>query len=79
MKQSALILFLAAVAAAAIAQTTAKPAAPAASATHPAATSAAAKLEPAGLPPARGIVKSAFSLRYKDYKIGTAAEAEPKG
>ena len=77
MKQSALILFLAAVAAAAIAQTTAKPAAPAASATHPAATSAAAKLEPAGLPPARGIVKAAFSLRYKDYKIGTGAEAEP--
>jgi peptidylprolyl isomerase len=82
MKQSALILFLAAGAAAAIAQTTAKPASPAASATHPAAThsaaaSATAKLEPAGLPPARGIVKSAFSLRYKDIKLGTGADAEP--
>jgi peptidylprolyl isomerase len=77
MKQSVLILFLAAAATAAIAQTPAKPAAPAATATHPAATSAAVKLEPAGLPPARGIVKSAFSLRYKDIKIGTGAEAEP--
>lgn len=77
MKQSILILLLAAGTAAAIAQTTAKPAAPAAKATHPAATSAAAKLEPAGLPPARGIVKSAFSLRYKDIKIGTGADAEP--
>ena len=77
MKQSVLILFLAATTAAAIAQTAAKPAAPAATATHPAATSATAKLEPAGLPPGRGIVKSAFTLRYKDIKLGTGAEAEP--
>jgi peptidylprolyl isomerase len=77
MKPSVLILFLAAGTAAAIAQTTAKPAAPAATATHPAAASAAAKLEPAGLPPARGIVKSAFTLRFKDIKLGTGADAEP--
>jgi peptidylprolyl isomerase len=29
------------------------------------------------VPPVRGIVKTAFSLRYEDYKIGTGAEAEP--
>jgi peptidylprolyl isomerase len=77
MKQSVLILFLAAGTAAAIAQTAAKPAAPAATATHAAAASSALKLEPAGLPPARGIVKSAFTLRYKDIKLGTGADAEP--
>jgi peptidylprolyl isomerase len=76
MKQSALILFLAASTVAAIAQTPAKPAAPAAAAPHPAAASAAIKLPP-GIPPARGIVKTAFTLRYQDIKIGTGAAAEP--
>jgi peptidylprolyl isomerase len=71
-----LILFLAASAVAAIAQTPAKPAAPATTAPHPAAASTAIKLPP-GVPPVRGIVKTAFTLRYEDYKIGTGAEAEP--
>jgi peptidylprolyl isomerase len=76
MKHSVLILFLAACATAAIAQTSAKPAAPAAAASHPAATSSAVKLPP-GVPPGRGIVKTAFSLRYQDIKVGTGADAEP--
>jgi peptidylprolyl isomerase len=82
MKHSVLILFLAASAVAGIAQTPAKPAAPAASAPHAAtaphtaAASSAVKLPP-GVPPVRGIVKSAFVLRYEDIKIGTGAEAEP--
>ena len=57
---------------AAVAQTPAKPA----TAPHPAATSTAAKLPP-GVPVVHGIVRTAFSLRYEDYKIGTGAEAEP--
>jgi peptidylprolyl isomerase len=47
---------------------------------HHTATTAAAtapKLEPAGLPPVKGFVKSAFTLRYKEIKLGTGAEAEP--
>ena len=32
---------------------------------------------PPGVPPGRGIVKTAFSLRYQDIKIGTGAAAEP--
>jgi peptidylprolyl isomerase len=79
MRQTVLTLLLAASAAATTAQTPAKPAAPAATATpvhHPAATSSAVKLPP-GVPPARGILKSAFTLRYQDIKIGTGAEAEP--
>src|ERR1019366_3243615 len=32
---------------------------------------------PPGVPPGRGIVKSAFTLRYQDIKIGTGAIAEP--
>jgi peptidylprolyl isomerase len=32
---------------------------------------------PPGIPRARGVVKTAFSLRYQDVKIGTGAEAEP--
>jgi peptidylprolyl isomerase len=77
MKHTALILFLAASTTAALAQTTpAKPAAPAASATHAAAASAGVKLPP-GVPPARGILKTAFTLKYQDIKLGTGAEAEP--
>lgn len=82
MKQSVLILLLAA--AAAGAQTTAKPATagvktaakPAATAPKATAGSAAAKLPP-GVPPVAGPVKSLFALRYQDTKIGTGAEAEP--
>ena len=36
----------------------------------------AVKLPP-GVPPARGVVKSAFALRYQDVKIGTGPVAEP--
>ncbi len=32
---------------------------------------------PPGVPPVRGVVKTAFSLRYQDVKIGTGKEAEP--
>jgi peptidylprolyl isomerase len=76
MKQTVLTLFMAASAVAATAQTPAKPAAPAATAPHAASTSLAVKLPP-GVPPVRGIVKTAFTLRYEDYKIGTGVDAEP--
>jgi peptidylprolyl isomerase len=82
MKTHALILLMAASTLAATAQTPAKPAAPAtakpaASATK-SATGTGIKLPP-GIPPAKGIVKTAFSvsLRYQDIKIGTGADAEP--
>ncbi|MGA2807344.1 MAG: FKBP-type peptidyl-prolyl cis-trans isomerase [Terracidiphilus sp.] len=71
MKNTALILMLAASVAAVAAQTPAKPATTAA---KPAATGI--KLPP-GVPPVRGILKTAFSLRYQDTKIGTGAVAEP--
>ncbi len=32
---------------------------------------------PPGVPVVKGILKTAFSLRYQDIKIGTGAEAEP--
>jgi peptidylprolyl isomerase len=76
-----LLLILLTGAAVASAQTPAKPAAPAGSPTKPATTAthpaaAGVKLPP-GVPPARGILKTAFSLRYQDTKIGTGADAEP--
>jgi peptidylprolyl isomerase len=85
MKNTALILMLAASVAAAAAQTPAKPATPGAkSATTtakpatPGAKSAATGIKlPPGVPAARGILKTAFSLRYQDTKIGTGAVAEP--
>jgi len=49
---------------------------PAATAAHSATASSAIKLPP-GVPPAKGIVKTAFSLRYQDVVIGTGADAEP--
>lgn len=76
MKPSVLALILAASTAAAFAQTAPKPAAPAATAHHAAATSTATKLPP-GVPPAKGIIKPAFTLRYEDVKIGTGVDAEP--
>jgi peptidylprolyl isomerase len=76
MKNTVLALFLAASAVAATAQTAAKPAAPAATAPHAATAAVGVKLPP-GVPPVRGIVKTAFSLRYEDYKIGPGPEAEP--
>ena len=76
MKQTALILLLVAGTVAASAQTPAKPAAPATTVHHAATTASAFKLPP-GIPPARGIMKSAFTLRYQDIKLGTGALAEP--
>jgi len=69
-----MILLLAA-SASAFTQTPSKPAA----ASKPAvarSTAAGAKL-PGGVPPVHGIVKTAFSLRYVDIKIGTGKPAEP--
>jgi len=72
---------MASAAAAAIAQTPAKPAVttpkPATTAAKPATTTTTGIKLPPGVPPARGIVKTAFSLRYQDVKIGTGADAEP--
>lgn len=76
MKHTVLILILAANGVAATAQTPAKPAAPATAVHHTGTAATAAKLPP-GVPVVRGIVRTAFSLRYEDYKIGTGAEAEP--
>lgn len=76
MKHTVLILFLAASTTAATAQTAAKPAAPATAVHHTATTTSAVKLPP-GVPPVRGIVKTAFTLRYEDIKPGTGADAEP--
>ena len=60
---------------AAMAQTPAKPATAAKPAvTHSAA--AGAKL-PLGVPAVHGVIKTAFSLRYEDIKIGTGEPAEP--
>jgi peptidylprolyl isomerase len=81
MKHIVSILLLAA-GAAAIAQTPAKPSSTSGqTAAKPASTTAAhpatgVKLPP-GVPPARGILKTEFSLRYQDIKIGTGADAEP--
>ena len=75
MKQFVFSIFVSASAVACLAQAPAKPATPA-TATRPAASASGIKLPP-GVPPVRGIVKTAFSLRYQDMKIGTGAEAEP--
>jgi peptidylprolyl isomerase len=81
MKLTVFALFMGASALAAAAQTPAKPAAPAASAPaavhHAAASASSATKLPPGVPPVKGIVKTAFSLHYEDYKIGTGALAEP--
>ncbi len=74
MKQLVLALFLAA-GAACFAQTSTKPAAPKATA-RPAVAASGVKLPP-GVPPVHGILKTAFSLRYQDVRIGTGADAEP--
>jgi peptidylprolyl isomerase len=83
MKHSVLILLLATSAVAASAQSPAKPSAPTATAPKPTATSAhpaqattGLKLPP-GIPPVTGMMKTAFSLKYQDIKIGTGADAEP--
>lgn len=75
MKQFILSFFVAASACVCLAQTPAKPAAPRPAA-KPATTGSGVTLPP-GVPPARGILKTAFSLRYQDVRIGTGAVAEP--
>lgn len=77
----ALFLFLAAALPAAQAQTAAKPAGATHTATssHTAArTAGSAEKLPPGVPPASGPVKTAFSLRYQDIKIGDGPLAEPR-
>ena len=79
MKRISLAMILAAVAAAALAQSAPKPATSAkpATAAKTATTATSVTKLPPGIPPARGLVKTAFSLRYQDIKLGTGAEAEP--
>jgi len=80
MKHTVLILLVAASAAAAAAQTAPKAAAPSAATTvhHTATTTATSAVKlPPGVPPVKGIVKSAFTLRYEDIKLGAGADAEP--
>jgi peptidylprolyl isomerase len=79
MKRLVLLFSMAAFAAAATAQTPAKTAAQGKTSTaaRPAAARTAANRLPSGIPPVRGIVKTAFSLKYQDIRIGTGAEAEP--
>jgi peptidylprolyl isomerase len=75
MKHVLLAALLVSAATVAAAQTATTPAAkPVAHATAPAASGI--KLPP-GVPPARGILKTAFALRYQDVKIGPGAVAEP--
>lgn len=69
------LCFFVATSAASFAQTSSKPAAPRATA-KPASTSSGAKLPP-GVPAVHGIVRTAFSLRYQEIKIGTGKEVEP--
>jgi len=62
------------------AQTAPAPAAPAKAATPakaPATSTAGALKLPPGIPRGRGVIKTAFALRYQDLKIGTGAAAEP--
>jgi peptidylprolyl isomerase len=70
LRASISILALAAVTAAAQTPTTPKPP------IHHAASSTAAALTPKGLPPAHGVLHTAYSLRYIDTKIGTGELAE---
>lgn len=74
-----MILLMAASTTAAIAQTAARPASHVATAARPASRPAATGVKlPAGVPPVKVPVITAFSLRYQDIKIGTGADAEPK-
>lgn len=80
MKPFAFFLSLALSATAATAQTAPKTAAPArkSAGAHIATSGAAASPLPAGVPRLQhGLMKTAFSLRYEDLKVGTGALAEP--
>jgi peptidylprolyl isomerase len=61
----------------ATAQTAPKPAAPAKTASTGTASAAGGVKLPPGVPRVRGILKTAFALRYQDIKLGTGADAEP--
>jgi peptidylprolyl isomerase len=60
-----------------VAVTSAAQTAPKAAAKPVAHTAASGMVLPKDVPRVRGIVKTAFSLRYQDIKLGTGAEAEP--
>ncbi len=75
MKLAVPVLILSA--AVAVAAQTAPKAATAPKPVAKSAAPAAGAALPAGIPRVRGIVKTAFSLRYEDIKLGTGAEAEP--
>jgi peptidylprolyl isomerase len=78
MKQIMVGVFVISALSSGLAQTAAKPAAPRAGARPAAASGASTGVKlPPGVPAAHGIVKTAFSLRYQDVRIGTGAEAEP--
>jgi peptidylprolyl isomerase len=75
MKHTVLLFLLAAWVAAASAQTQSHPAANAVR--PPAAAASTASAKPSGPPPVHGVVKTAFSLRYEDIKIGSGPLVEP--
>jgi peptidylprolyl isomerase len=78
MRRSLFTLLLAASTVLSIAQTAPKSATPGKPAVAgKTATAGAGTQLPPGVPPARGIVKTAFSLRYQDIKVGTGKDAEP--
>jgi len=78
MKHTFLLLFMAAAAAAASAQTPAKPAVTPAKPAGTVQKSAAPGVKlPPGVPPVKGVLRTALTLRYQDIKIGTGADAEP--
>jgi peptidylprolyl isomerase len=75
MRPFAVFLFAAATAVA-LGQTTPATSNKPSTAPHVGSTATGIKLPP-GIPPAHGLVKSAFSLRYQDIKLGTKEVAEP--
>jgi peptidylprolyl isomerase len=78
MRQLILIFLAVSSLSAGLAQTGAKPAAPKANAKPAASASTSGGVRlPAGIPPGHGIVKTAFSLRYQDLRIGTGPVAAP--
>ena len=77
MKQSIMVVLLVAVTLAAKGQTKTKPETAGGSSAKTTAPVVSGVKLPAGVPPAHGMTKTAFSLRYQDIKIGTGADAQP--
>jgi peptidylprolyl isomerase len=80
MNRNFLILAATVLVSAASAQTTAKTASSPSTTSKTGATatrSSSTAALPPGVPRVHGIVKTAFSLRYEDVKVGTGADAEP--